>query len=45
MKSKIHLCSFCGKNETEIFCIITGPMVNICSECVGMCVEIIDEKF
>ena len=29
MKSKNHLCSFCGKNETEVFCIITGPMANV----------------
>lgn len=37
-------CSFCGKSDTEIPRLISGPeKVGICSECVGMCNAIIDE--
>lgn len=34
-------CSFCKKPESEVR-IITGPEVNICNECVGLCNEILD---
>ncbi|MDN0093950.1 ClpX C4-type zinc finger protein [Yersinia rohdei] len=34
-------CSFCKKPESEVR-IITGPAVNICNECVGLCNEILD---
>lgn len=34
-------CSFCKKPESEVR-IITGPSVNICNECVGLCNEILD---
>lgn len=34
-------CSFCNKPESEVR-IITGPAVNICNECVGLCNEILD---
>lgn len=36
-------CSFCNKTESEVR-IITGPEVNICNECVGLCNEILDEE-
>ncbi|MDA5482845.1 hypothetical protein PGS49_19665 [Yersinia intermedia] len=36
-------CSFCKKPESEVR-IITGPEVNICNECVGLCNEILDEE-
>lgn len=36
-------CSFCNKTESEVR-IITGPAVNICNECVGLCNEILDEE-
>ncbi|EPW9633177.1 ClpX C4-type zinc finger protein [Yersinia enterocolitica] len=36
-------CSFCKKHESEVR-IITGPAVNICNECVGLCNEILDEE-
>lgn len=35
-------CSFCNKTESEVR-IITGPAVNICNECVGLCNEILDD--
>ncbi|WP_218962780.1 ClpX C4-type zinc finger protein [Yersinia mollaretii] len=36
-------CSFCKKPESEVR-VITGPEVNICNECVGLCNEILDEE-
>ncbi|ELI7925052.1 hypothetical protein RSE70_004391 [Yersinia enterocolitica] len=36
-------CSFCQKPESEVR-VITGPAVNICNECVGLCSEILDEE-
>jgi ATP-dependent Clp protease ATP-binding subunit ClpC len=37
-------CSFCGKDHTQVEKIIAGPGVFICSECVDLCVEIIEEE-
>lgn len=37
-------CSFCGKSEKEVARIIVGPAVYICDECVGLCVEILNEE-
>ncbi len=37
-------CSFCGKDETQSFCIIKGPAVYICDECVQLCVEVIKDR-
>ncbi|WP_072081870.1 ClpX C4-type zinc finger protein [Yersinia proxima] len=34
-------CSFCKKHESEVR-VITGPEVNICNECVGLCNEILE---
>lgn len=37
-------CSFCGKSETEVKKILTGPNgVTICNECIALCNEIISE--
>ncbi len=37
-------CSFCGRGEKEVGRLIVGPQVAICSECVGICADIIDEE-
>ncbi len=34
-------CSFCGKRETQVERLITGPGVCICSECVQACNELL----
>ncbi len=34
-------CSFCGKPEGAGRILITGPGVNICDECVELCVEVL----
>ena len=36
-------CSFCGKSQDEVQRIIAGPGVYICTECIELCQEIIDE--
>ena len=36
-------CSFCGKAEVHGVSVIVGPCVNICGECVGLCVDILAE--
>jgi len=40
-----HYCSFCQRSEHEVKRLIAGPDgVNICDECVGLCVEILEEE-
>lgn len=34
-------CSFCGQPKNSVAKIITGPAVNICNQCVDICVGII----
>lgn len=34
-------CSFCGKSQNEAFCLISGPSVLICDECVEMCRDMV----
>jgi ClpX C4-type zinc finger len=42
VQSKILYCSFCFKSQHEVKRLITGPgSIFICSECVGLCNEII----
>jgi hypothetical protein len=35
-------CSFCGKSKNEVAKMISGPNVFICSECVGLCNDILE---
>jgi ATP-dependent Clp protease ATP-binding subunit ClpX len=37
------LCSFCGKSQSTVEKLIAGPVVNICNECVALCIEILEE--
>jgi ATP-dependent Clp protease ATP-binding subunit ClpX len=37
-------CSFCGKDEHEVFKLVSGPTVFICDECVAACQELIAEE-
>jgi hypothetical protein len=34
-------CSFCGKGDGEVRCLIAGPTTYICDECVGICSAIL----
>lgn len=36
-------CTFCGKDEEEVKCLITGPGPRICDECVEECMRIVQE--
>ena len=38
------VCSFCGKHQDEVERMIIGPGVNICSECSGLCYDLLAEK-
>jgi ATP-dependent Clp protease ATP-binding subunit ClpX len=42
--SRMTLCSFCGKSQTEVKKIIAGPGVHICDACVNVCKTIIDRE-
>lgn len=37
-------CSFCGKAVPEVAYVIQGPDVSICDDCVGLAVEMLEEK-
>jgi hypothetical protein len=41
---RLFRCSFCGKSQTEVRKLISGPGVFICDECVELCLPIIAEK-
>lgn len=43
--TKLTKCSFCGKNQNQVDRIIAGPGVYICSECIDLCNEILEEDF
>jgi hypothetical protein len=34
-------CSFCGQPKDSVSNLIAGPAVNICNQCVDICVEIV----
>ncbi|MBO4563331.1 MAG: ATP-dependent Clp protease ATP-binding subunit ClpX [Clostridia bacterium] len=38
-------CSFCGKTQDQVKRIIAGPGVFICSDCVALCQEVIDDDY
>jgi ATP-dependent protease Clp ATPase subunit len=41
---RVYRCSFCGKSQTEVKVLVSGPGVFICDECVGLCQAVIDKK-
>ncbi len=44
-KERLYVCSFCGKNSNRVECIVTGPDVYICNECVKSASDIIKEDY
>jgi hypothetical protein len=40
----IASCSFCAKPNTKVAALVAGPGVYICSECVELCVQVIDAR-
>jgi ATP-dependent protease Clp ATPase subunit len=41
---KARYCSFCGKEESEVFYLVWGPTVFICDECVILVADVIQEQ-
>lgn len=39
------VCSFCGKDDTQVERMIAGPGVYICNECVDLCSQILSDDF
>ena len=37
-------CSFCGKRESQVERMISGPGVYICSDCVKLCSSLLDDE-
>lgn len=35
------LCTFCGKDHTQVAKLVGGPGVYICNQCVGLCNDIL----
>ena len=40
----VQRCTFCGKSEHEVHKLVAGAGVAICDECIGLCVQIINEE-
>ncbi len=36
-------CSFCDKTQMDVLKLVAGPNVNICNECIDICVDILSE--
>jgi ribosomal protein L37AE/L43A len=43
-RSRRLKCSFCGKSQQRVERLICGPGVAICSECIELCNDIIEEE-
>lgn len=41
---KLQDCSFCGKHKDEVSKLIVGEDVAICSNCISLCNQLIDEE-
>lgn len=41
---KQYFCSFCGKSSHDSLCLIAGPGVFICDECVDICAGVVNER-
>ena len=40
---RVPRCSFCGKTQDDVEQLIAGRNAYICNECVGLCLDILDE--
>lgn len=43
-RKKQYLCSFCGKNHSEVRQLITGSSANICDSCLIICNQAADRE-
>jgi ATP-dependent Clp protease ATP-binding subunit ClpX len=37
-------CSFCGKAQHEVFCLLPGPSVYICDECIDLLQQVVNDR-
>ncbi|MEJ7578267.1 MAG: ClpX C4-type zinc finger protein [Pyrinomonadaceae bacterium] len=44
MRSEEIQCSFCGKKRDDVLKLISGPIVQICNECIEICNEILADS-
>jgi len=44
-ENKTMRCSFCGRTQEQVRKLFTGPKACICDECVGVCVEMLEEDY
>lgn len=42
--SNLTMCSFCGKTQSEVKKLISGPGVYICDSCITVCKNILDKE-
>ncbi len=42
--SNLTMCSFCGKNHSEVKKLVAGPGVYICNECIDVCANILAKE-
>jgi hypothetical protein len=42
-KTTLH-CSFCGKSQHDVRCLVAGPAVFICDECVALCDDLVEDE-
>lgn len=43
-QKELAVCSFCGRNESAVEKLISGPNVYICDKCIRLCIGILDKK-
>lgn len=43
-QKELAVCSFCGRNESAVEKLISGPNVYICDKCIRLCIGILDQK-
>lgn len=36
-------CSFCGQSRDQVKKLVAGPGVNICDECIALCMDIVED--
>ncbi len=43
-KDKKLVCNFCNKTQDEVERMIIGPGVNICNECIELCIQLLENE-
>jgi ATP-dependent protease Clp ATPase subunit len=38
-QAALSTCSFCGKSQNQVDCLVAGPRVHICNECINLSVK------